>query len=248
MFIIFLFGAVVGSFLNVCIYRIPKGESLLFPDSHCTKCFKKISAHNLIPIISYFYLKGRSSCCSSKISIRYPIIEFVTGLLFVLIYLTFGIGVLFYKWIFFICLIIVIGLIDFDTNDVYFSSIIFGILGAVIFTIIEFENCNMGISILTDCISGGIVGFMLIGVIIVLTNGMGFGDAEICAMAGLFLGFEKTLLMIVISFIAGGVWGLYLMALKRKKGQESMPFAPFIALASVITIIFGSGILKWYLW
>ncbi|MGE5628512.1 MAG: prepilin peptidase [Solirubrobacterales bacterium] len=248
MFLVFLFGTVIGSFLNVCIYRIPKGESILFPPSHCTKCLKKISLNNLIPIVSYMLLKGKSSCCSSKISMRYPFIEMLAGFLFVLTYFTYGFGVLFLKWIFFISLIIVIGFIDMDTNDVYLNSIIFGIIGAVVFIIVQLVILNISNSVYIDCLLGGLAGFSIIGAIIILTNGMGFGDAEICAMAGLFLGLEKTVLMVVISFIAGGIAGGYFMLSKEKGRKDSIPFAPFIAFSSIITIIFGNSILQWYIW
>ncbi|EQB3123923.1 prepilin peptidase, partial [Clostridium botulinum] len=117
--IVLILGIIIGSFLNVCIYRIPKGESIIFPPSYCEKCGVNIKIYNLIPVVSYIFLRGRCKCCKNKISLRYPLVELLTGILFLSIYHLCGLNFSFIKYIIFVSFIIVIGFIDLDTTDVY---------------------------------------------------------------------------------------------------------------------------------
>lgn len=121
-----IFGLLIGSFLNVCIYRIPREESIAFPPSHCTNCNSEIKRYDLIPVISYIFLKGRCRNCKAKISIRYPLIELITSLLFLAVYIKFGLSFELIKYLFFIPLMIVICMIDLDTFEVYFKNTLLG--------------------------------------------------------------------------------------------------------------------------
>ncbi|MEY7999863.1 A24 family peptidase [Clostridium sp. Mt-5] len=242
--IIFIFGAVIGSFLNVCIYRIPRGESTAYPPSHCTNCGNKIKWYDLIPIISYFVLKGKCRYCGEKISIRYPLIEFITALLYLMLYIKIGIGIDFIKYITFMSILIVVGMIDFDTTDVYFKTTAAGVVFALIFMAVYW---NMGFEI-RNFIFGGILSGIFFTIIIFITKGgMGWGDMEICVFCGLFLGFKLTLVMMFLSFVLGAAVGMILILSGKKSRKDYIPFGPFISLASIITVFLGGTILNLYL-
>lgn len=247
MVLIFLYGIVIGSFLNLCIYRIPRGESILFPPSHCTHCMKKIKLYYLIPIISYVFLKGRSSCCLKRISLTYPLIEFLTGIIFVMVYLYFGFGILFFKWTTFLSIIIVMAAIDFYTQDVYFSLTAIGTGFSILFITILIISGSINLWGALDYFLAGTIAFGIITAIKTLTKGMGAGDGEVFLVAGLFLGIEKVVVLLIITFVLGGVLGGILILLNKKQLKSKIPLVPFIALGSLITVIYGNGILYWYL-
>ena len=136
--IIFGVGTIIGSFLNVCIYRIPNEESIAYPPSHCGSCGHNLKVLDLVPIFSWLFLRGRCRYCGEKVSKQYPIIEGATGLLFVFLYLKFGFTIELLKYMIFTSILIVIGIIDFKTQDVYDSTIIALGVSGVGFTIIEF--------------------------------------------------------------------------------------------------------------
>lgn len=242
-FLIFILGLLIGSFLNVCIYRIPRGESISYPPSHCTGCGTRIKPYDLFPLISYIFLKGKCRNCGEKISIRYPFIELLAGLLFLALYIMYGISFELLKYIFFISFIIVIGFIDFETTDVYFKTTLSGsIIGIIL--IIAGKFLGYG---LWEYIYGALLGGGIISLIILITRGMGWGDAEICFLCGLFLGLRLTLLMLFISFIFGGVFGAVLLILEKKSRKDYIPFGPFITLGALFCIYFGNEILAWYI-
>jgi leader peptidase (prepilin peptidase)/N-methyltransferase len=244
-FIIFIFGLLIGSFLNVCIYRIPRNESISYPPSHCTSCGKRIKWYDLIPVISYIFLKGRCRNCKEKISIRYPVIELTGGIIFLLLFIKYGLSFEFVKFAVMASILIVIALIDFDTEDVYLKTTLSGIISGLIFAILG-NYLNVTGNFL-NYIYGGAVSGGLIAVIILLTHGMGWGDVEICTMCGLFLGFKMSLVMLFFAFVIGGVTGVLLILTHKKKRRDCIPFGPFIALAAVLTALYGGNILLWYM-
>jgi len=238
-----IFGLIIGSFLNVCIFRIPREESISFPPSHCMKCGTPIKPYDLFPVISYFILKGRCRKCGDKISIRYPIIELTTGILFFLIYLKFDLTVDLIKFAILSCFLIVIGMIDLDTTDVYLKTTLPGIIVGVVFMIMAFVN---GSSYLTF-VWGALLAGGLIALIILLTHGMGWGDFEICILSGVFLGFQSSIVMLFFSFVLGGIIGILLLVTKKKGRKDQIPFGPFIVLGTIIAMFFGNQIINWYL-
>ncbi|MBE6066183.1 MAG: prepilin peptidase [Clostridium lundense] len=242
--IIFIFGTIIGSFLNVCIYRIPKNQSIAYPPSHCTNCKNNLKPYDLIPILSYILLKGRCRYCREKISVRYPIIEFLTGILYVLVYVRYDLTLDAIKYIIMVSILIVIGMIDLDTTNVYFKTTLTGFIVAVTFLAI---HAYMGLPVINYIYGGIIGGGTLVLIILITKGGMGWGDAEIFFVCGLFLGLKLTLLMLFLSFVIGSVIGLALIALKRKTRKDYVPFGPFIVLASIITILWGQNIITWYL-
>jgi len=242
MFFLIL-GLLIGSFLNVCIYRIPKEQSIAFPPSHCMSCGNKIRWYDLIPVISYVFLKGKCRYCKEKVSIRYPIIELITGVVFTALYIEYGIGFTFGKYALFSCFLIVIGMIDFDTTDVYLKTTLPGIVCGVILMVIGW-TLSFGF---TTYIYGAILGGGLISLIILITGGMGWGDAEICLLCGLFLGLKLTAVMLFLSFVLGGLIGILLILTKKKSRKDYIPFGPYIAMSAIMVMYVGEKVANWYL-
>ena len=241
--LIVVLGLVIGSFLNVCIYRIPKEESIAFPPSHCANCNHKLMPIDLIPVFSYIFLRGKCRYCKEKISARYPLIESLNALLYLIIYFKFGIILVTLKYCILASILIVIGMIDYDTQFVFTSTTIFGGIIAGIFIMIQAIVYKVGI---IDLILGGAIGFGIIGAIVFLTKGMGEGDIEIAALCGLFLGVKGILLGLFLAIIIGGIIGIIILALKLKKAKEKIAFGPCIAIGSLISMLWGVEILKFY--
>lgn len=240
--LIFIYGLLIGSFLNVCVYRIPREESIVFPPSHCMKCNTKIKPYDLIPVISWLLLRGKCRGCGEKISIRYPFVELGTGLLLMFVYSKYGLSTDFFKYAVLIGISIVIGLIDLDTTDVYFKTTMTGIVIGILFIGIgAFQHTSIW-----SPIFGGMLGGGLIAIIILLTHGMGWGDFEICLMAGLYLGLKLTAVMLFLSFILGGAIGLLLVLTKIKSRKDYIPFGPFIVLGTFLAILFGNNMIDFY--
>jgi leader peptidase (prepilin peptidase) / N-methyltransferase len=239
---VFVIGLILGSFYNVCIYRIPKGVSVAFPPSHCTNCSTRLKALDLIPVLSYIFLKGKCRYCKDKISPRYAVIELLTGILFAALYLVYDLSFLFLKYAVLTSFLMVIGMIDYDTTDVYFKTTISGIIAGIIFLVIGYFQ---GFGIMTF-IYGALLGGLFITLIILLTKGMGWGDVEICLMCGLYLGLSKSILLLFLSFVVGGLMGGILILTKEKSRKDYIPFGPFIAIAAVLTMLFADKIIGWY--
>jgi leader peptidase (prepilin peptidase)/N-methyltransferase len=246
---IFILGLLIGSFLNVCIYRIPKEESIAFPPSHCGSCGKGIKAYDLIPVISWIILGGKCRNCCEKISIRYPFVELTTAILFLLTYLQYGATIYLLRYLLLIPFLIVIAMIDYDTMEVYTITTWAAIAVGVLFLGVNFY---LGEPVVTY-IYGGLLGAGTITFIILLTklilgvDGMGWGDVEVCGLCGLFLGFKLTLMMMFFSFIIGASIGVYLLRFRKKNGRSEMPFGPSIIMATFLMMIWGDKILNWYL-
>jgi leader peptidase (prepilin peptidase) / N-methyltransferase len=236
---IFIAGITAGSFLNACIYRIPRGESMILGFSHCPCCGRRIKALDLLPLLSFFVLRGRCRSCGCRISFRYPAVEFASGLLWVMLFMKYGAGLLFIKYALFVSVLILVGVIDHETGEVYTSTIAFGVAAGGLFAALE---PGQGI----DCILGALAGFAVISAI-AITGGMGWGDADICLLCGLFLGLSYTLLMIFISFIIGAAAGLIMIWVAGKAGNERIAFGPYIAASAIITLFFGDNLVLLYL-
>ncbi|MCB2286433.1 prepilin peptidase [Clostridium algidicarnis] len=240
---IFLLGAIIGSFLNVCIYRIPLGESIAYPPSHCTNCDARLKWYDLIPIFSYLFLKGKCKYCKEKISLKYPSIEFFTATAFLITYINYGLSLYLIKYIILWCFLIVISIIDIKFQDVYAVTTIPGIIIGVIIATIEnviyftpFWNYLLG-----GAIAGGVI-----ALIVYITGGMGKGDIEIAALCGVFIGWKYSIIMIFLSFIIGAIIGVILIISKKRSRKDYIAFGPFIALSALFTVFYGSHILNYY--
>ncbi|SHF12508.1 prepilin peptidase [Clostridium fallax] len=244
MIIILLLGLFIGSFLNVCIYRISKDKSIIYPSSYCPFCNEKIKKRDLIPIISYINLKGLCRSCNSKISIKYPIIEGITALVFLFIYIKYGLNLYFLKYSVLGALLILIGTIDYNTQYVYKNTIIISGLISILFIILEKTFYNINI---LDYIFGGIISGLFIYTIYLLSKGnMGYGDIEIFFIIGLFLGVRLSIILPLITFILTGAIIILFLLLKKVKRNEYIPLGPFIALSTILVILFKDYLLEIY--
>jgi leader peptidase (prepilin peptidase)/N-methyltransferase len=244
-----LLGLAVGSFLNVCIDRLPQKKSIVFPPSHCEACQHKLAAKDLIPVFSYLRLRGRCRYCQAAVPRRLFWVELATALIFALLYsnyrLTPELGVM----IFYACLFIVIFVIDLEhgliLNKVVYPSMVVALLLALL------PQSRLTIMIepgIASAALGGAIGFALFLLIaIVSRGGMGWGDVKLAALIGLATGFPLVFLAIIMGAILGGIVAVALVIAKKRKRRETIPFGPFLALASMITLLWGNNILSWYL-
>ncbi|GKX64836.1 prepilin peptidase [Inconstantimicrobium mannanitabidum] len=243
-FLIFVIGIVIGSFLNVCIYRIPNEESIAYPPSHCGNCNSQLKPLDLIPIFSYIFLRGRCRYCKLKISIQYPIIELLNGVVYVLLYLKLGLTIEFVKLCVLVSLLIVIGIIDYKTKFVYRNTVIFGMVMGVIFISISSIMYKQNFY---NYLLGAIIGFGVIFLIVILTRGMGEGDIEIALICGLFLGVQNIIVTLFLAFVIGGIVGIIILLLKLKGKKEEIAFGPYLAIGALIAMLFGNKIINLYL-
>lgn len=250
MLLVLLGGFIVGSFLNVCIYRIPLNQSILFPPSYCPNCNVFLNKMELIPILSYSFLKGQCRHCHIPISFRYPFIELFTGILFVLCYFYTGydfesLGLILYS-----SFLIVITFIDLDHQLIFDKVLVWFAASGLIFNLlhsyVSFPKVLESIEF-TDMIIGIVSGGLLFLFIALFSKGgMGGGDIKFAASLGLWLGWKLNLLALFLAFIFGGIIGSILLAFKRKDRKDSIPFGPFIALGAFIAILYGQKIINWY--
>jgi len=259
----FIFGTIIGSFLNVCIYRLPREESIAYPGSHCISCNEPISFYNNIPILSYLFLKGKCSKCNSEISLRYPLVEVITGLLFVATVWSFGLSIQTLFYLIFISSLIAITFIDFKhmiiPNVITYPGIIVGILYNTLRTDWNYSleligNFNLGMqnffSLLSEVpLLDSIFGVVLGGGLLLLVaysyevikkrQGMGMGDVKLLAMIGAFFGWEGVLFVIFLASILGSVIGISIIIAKKGDLKYALPFGPFLSIAAVIYIFTG---------
>ncbi|WP_291572448.1 prepilin peptidase [Clostridium sp. UBA4548] len=242
--LVIAYGLVIGSFLNVCVYRIPLSQSIVYPPSNCTNCNSKLKWNDLIPVFSYIFLRGKCRYCGSKISIRYPIQELLTAIIFLATYLHYGLSLYFIKFVILFCFLIVISNIDIKFQDVYIVTTIPGIVIGTIFAVVEkyLYSASLGNYLLGAIIAGGII-----SIVVYSTGAMGKGDIEIALLCGIFLGWKYSLIMIVLSFVSGGIIGVMLIVFKIKGRKDYIAFGPYLALGTLLVIFFGNNILNWYL-
>lgn len=234
--VIFIYGIIIGSFLNVCIYRIPNEESIVVPPSHCGSCNHRLGWLDLVPVLSYVFIGGKCRYCGEKISLRYPGVELLTGALLIGIYLSYGLSFEFFKYAVLTLFLIVIALIDYDTTDVYSCVVYPGIAMGIIFAILERVLYSSGFG---NYIIGAIIGLVIIGGIYLLTGGFGAGDVEIAVLCGVFLGWKLQIYFILVSFIIGGAIGVALILLKKKSKTDYMPLGPSLAMGAYLVLIIG---------
>jgi leader peptidase (prepilin peptidase) / N-methyltransferase len=239
-------GALIGSFLNVCIYRLPRGESIVWPSSHCPSCGNVIEFYDNIPLLSYLWLIGRCRACRSRISIQYPIVETVNAVGYFAILWTFGLNwtTVFYAMLF-SALLVVTGT-DLThriiPNVVTLPGIVLGLVGAATVLPVGLINALLGVAI-----GGGILWALawaspyLFG-----KEGMGGGDIKLLAMIGAFLGWKPALLTIMIGSLVGSMLGISLIALRFMKRDDYIPFGPFLVLGALLSMFFADPVLNWY--
>lgn len=264
----FILGSVVGSFLNVCIYRLPREESVVTPPSHCTACGSRIRFYQNVPIISYVFLGGKCSECGSRIPTRYPVVEILTGILFLAAFRTFGFTLETLFYLILICSLIVITFIDLEymiiPNIITIPGIIVGLLYNSLITDWQTSRNLLGdfsfsleniFGVLNevpflDSVFGIIIGggvLFLIAFLYVLIRkreGMGMGDVKLLAMIGAFLGWKGVIFVMLVSSLIGTVVGLSVIAYKKGDLKYALPFGPFLSLAAVIYLFAGGFVFR----
>ncbi len=248
--IVFLFGTLIGSFLNVLIYRIPKGENFVTENSHCMSCNHRLYAKDLVPLFSWLFLGGKCRYCKAKISVQYPIVEAINGIMYALIF-----------W--FICeeprialfgycaafsALLVATVIDWRTMEIPDSMWITVLIGGVITYIDELVAEGFDLHCLLERVIGFFAASGVLFLLAVITKGgMGGGDIKLMAAVGFMLGWKVVLLALVMGGFIGTLY-LIFMAIKNKgKIPRKVPFAPHLSLATVICMFVGSNIIEWYL-
>ena len=236
----FVLGAVVGSFLNVIIHRLPEEKSIVFPASHCPKCQHAIRFYDNIPLISYLFLKGRCHDCGGSISGRYPLVEGLTAILSLLIYWKFGPSAQYLCVFLFVCSLIVITFIDLDHQIIPDVISLPGIpvffLAAVFVMKLRFLDAFLGF-----LIGGGVLySIAFVYELITKREGMGGGDIKLLAMIGAFLGWQSLLFVLLISSFAGAAVGIAIMILKGRDMKYAVPFGPFLSLGAIAYLFFGA--------
>ncbi len=236
----FVLGTIFGSFFNVLIYRLPKNESIVFPPSHCPNCGYEIKPYDNIPIISFIVLKGKCRNCGSPISFRYPLVEFITGLLFLFVVYNYGLTLNALNYLIFFSILFVISFIDAQTMLVPDPLIVIGLLWGVFYTVILGLNVGR-----VDGIIGGIAGALIIvlirivGKFIYKQEVMGEGDVGILAMIGLYLGYKSLLSVILLGSFTGALTGVILIIMGNKGMKSAVPFGPFLSLGAFLTVVFS---------
>ncbi len=256
-----LLGMVVASFLNVCIDRLPNNESLLFPASHCASCHHRLAVKDLIPVFSYLWRRGRCRYCQAPIPRRILWVEISTGLLFGYLYWHYGLSIEPAVTAFYCCLFITLMVIDLEHGLILNKIVYPAALVAIIISIflppsrliypsgvvpLPVSDFLPQLGIVQAAIGGGI-GLGLFLLIALISRGMGWGDVKMAALIGLVTGFPLIFVALFLAVILGGLVAGTLLLLKVKKRKESIPFGPFLSLATIATLLFGDSILNWYL-
>ena len=240
-----IFGLIIGSFLNVVIHRLPLGENVVFPSSHCPHCRTDIPFYFNIPLLSYLLLRGRCHSCRAHISLQYPLVESFCALSFWLTLHFFGLSLTTLASAVFICLLITLAAIDLK-HMILPDELTLG--GAALFFIYSFFN--PAVSQLDAILSGlgaalFFSAFFFFYLKVRKIEGLGFGDVKMVLLMGLFLGLQRLVVAIFLASLSGLLVGIFLIIFKNKNLKSALPFGPFLSLGSYIALFWGPGILAW---
>ncbi len=254
--VVFIFGAMVGSFLNVCIVRLPKSESLVLPASHCPECKTPIRFYDNIPLLSYLFLRGHCRSCKTLISPRYFIVELLMAMLALVLFQRFGLSLVFFVNFLFVGALIVITFIDLDVRIVPDVISLPGIVLGLLFSVVNRLMLADQLSVLPSPLSS-LLGIVIGGGSLLLVawgyqlftgrEGMGGGDIKLLAMIGAFLGWHSVPLTLFTASVAGSIVGILLMWREGVDGQYALPFAPFLCFGALFALFFGDWLLAFYL-
>ena len=245
----FVLGSVVGSFLNVCICRLPKSESVVSPPSHCTRCDYVIRWYDNIPMLSYAFLRGKCRRCGEPISLQYPLVEFINGSLTLALFLKFGPSLPFALFFVLCSALVVVTFIDLEhqiiPDCITLPGIVIGFALSFFFPGFGWLNSLIGI-----VAGGGSLLLIAYGYqLIAKKDGMGGGDIKLLAMLGAFpfFGWKAILFIVFAASLVGSVLGISIMLAQKKDSTLAIPFGPYLASAAVLYIFYGKHIILWYL-
>ncbi len=240
--IIFIFGSILGSFFNVCIYRIPRNKSIISPPSSCPACERPIRFYDNVPLISYLFLKGRCRLCGNPISARYPFVELVTAVLFLLLYRRFGLSLDLPVQMLFVSLLVIISFIDLDFRIIPDVLSIGGVSAGMILSFVRPSFYWLS-AIYGILVGGGILfAIALIYQLFTKREGMGGGDIKLLAMIGSFCGAWGVVFSLMAGSLLGTLVGLPLMLIKGEDTKYAIPFGPFLSLGALIYVFAGEEI------
>ena len=245
---IFIIGACIGSFLNVCIYRIPENNSIITPGSFCPACKKGIPFYCNIPVLSYLFLKGRCKFCHEPISIRYPLIEILAGMFAVVLFYKFGIGQVMVYWFIFTSVLITISFIDIDHQIIPDVISLPGILvfASSFYFLPEMTLKNTLLGIVAG--GGSLYAVAFLYYLLKKQEGMGGGDIKLLAMIGAAIGIKGVFFTIFAGSLFGTFFGLLIMIYtKIADSKLKIPFGPFLSMGAILYIFFGEQLILWYL-
>ena len=244
---IFFFGCCVGSFLNVCIHRLPQNLSVAYPRSFCPRCRNPIRAYDNIPVLSYLFLRGRCRDCGERISWRYPLVEALTGGFALALFLRFGLSLSFFSFFAFVAAMVVITFIDLDHRIIPDVISLPGI--GIGFFLSFFQPSISVLDSLIGLVAGGGTLFVVAWAYETITKreGMGGGDVKLLAMIGAWLGWKAVLFTLFFASLSGTLIGGGAMLIQRQGRHYAIPFGPFLAFSAVAYLFFGLQLIDWYL-
>ena len=236
---IFLFGIVIGSFLNVCIYRIPKKEDIVKVNSHCMSCNYNLKWYDLVPLFSYIFLGGRCRKCKTKISIQYPIIEGLNGILYVLVVAINGVTIESLLYCLMFSALVTLSVIDFRTYEIPFGINLFILtLGLIRLAL----DCRNFLDYLIGFIS--VSGFLYLLFLLTKGRGIGGGDIKLMAVSGLMLGWKCNILALALGCIVGSI--VHIIRMKVSKQDHVLALGPYLSVGIMIAALWGDFLLQWY--
>ncbi len=241
-----LLGMLVASFLNVCIDRLPGGQSLLFPASRCPSCHHRLAIRDLIPVFSYLQLRGRCRYCRTPIPRRVLWVEIGTGVLFAYLFWLYGLSIELAVVAFFSSLFIVLMVIDLE-HGLILNKVVYPAMAVALLTSAFLSQSEIVPNIKYSAIGGGIGLALFLLIVFISRGGMGWGDIKMAALIGLITGFPLIFVALFLAVVLGGLAAVILLLLKIKKRKEGIPFAPFLSIAAIVTLLWGGSILNWYL-
>ena len=239
---VFVFGLIIGSFCNVVIFRFPLGQSIVSPGSHCRTCLSPIRPWQNIPLFSYFLLRGRCRVCREPISPRYPAVELASGLLYVLLWLKFGLSLPLVVYALFSSALLVVALIDLDHKIIPDVITLPGMVLGLVLS--PWALIPTPLASFIGLLAGGLFFYI---VAVISKGGMGGGDIKLIAMIGAFLGWQGVFFTIFVGALAGSVVGMILMITKKKGRKDKVPFGPFLSFAAILYTLLGDNIVHWYI-
>lgn len=236
----FVIGLVIGSFLNVCIYRFPRGKSIVSPPSACGNCGHRLGVLDMIPVLSYFMLGGKCRYCGMPYSARYALVEFFTGCLFVLCGVYYLPGIQLALVFVFVASLIVLTFVDFDyqiiLDEVLILMLVCG-MAYVFFSHGDYWDALYGM---------GFAGGLMLLIFILSRGGMGAGDVKLSFVLGLWLGLKASIVFLMLAFILGGAIGVFLLATGIKQRKDPIPFGPFLCLGALISMLYSPYLIYYY--
>ncbi|MBN1353249.1 MAG: prepilin peptidase [Candidatus Omnitrophica bacterium] len=244
---VFILGAVAGSFMNVCIYRLPKGESIITPRSHCPLCGTAIKWYDNVPVLSFLVLRGKCRACKKRISARYIIVETISGFISVFLFIRFGLTPDFFIFWYLSCMLIICSFIDLEIREIpdaiTLSGMPIGLFLAALYPPLLDKTDHLGsfLDSFIGIIAGGgsiyLMGFL--GEFIFKREAMGGGDVKLLAMIGAFIGWKLVILAFFLAPIFGSIAGI---VLKIRRGEDIIPYGPHLSLAALVAVFWGREI------